>query len=134
MVDGDRCNQETCSDPFFSFTVKPKPPSARKAAPSAPVQALRLLGKWMRIAQGHVPFGMGCSCGGGFGSLRVQDFDENILDYLRGKHATLVGEAGSVENLLHSFVRKNENSEAKILLLLADLETSIDSFDQQHAR
>ena len=54
--------------------------------PSAAFEATRLLGKWTRLAQGHVMFGSGCSCGVGSGTLRLQDFEPQILDYLRTKH------------------------------------------------
>src|SRR5471030_1359767 len=46
-----------------------------------------LLDRWSQLAQGHIATGGGCSCGGGFGHLRMQDFEQDILDYLYGKHA-----------------------------------------------
>jgi hypothetical protein len=98
---------------------------------SAAVEATRLLGKWTRLAQGHVMFGGGCSCGVGFANLRLQDFEPQILDYLGSKHG-VSGFAG-VPDLLRSIATRGP--EAGIdgeLALLADLERSIDSFDELH--
>ena len=98
------------------------------SAPSASVLALRLLGQWTRIAQGHVALATGCSCGVGVSSLRVRDFEEQILEYLQGRHGTKA-EAGSVSDLLRVLAKSQEG---ETLALLADLERTIDSFEQQH--
>ena len=96
---------------------------------SAAVEATRLLGKWTRLAQGHVVFGAGCSCGVGFGNLRLQDFEPQILDYLKTKHG--VGGFATIAELLRSIaVRKQERGEE--LALLADLERSLESFEELH--
>ena len=96
---------------------------------SAAVEATRLLGKWTRLAQGHLVFGAGCSCGAGFANLRLADFEPQILDYLKTRHT--VGEINGVADLLRS-IAKGEGD--KQLALLADLERSIDSFDELHRR
>ena len=96
---------------------------------SAAVEATRLLGKWTRLAQGHVVFGAGCSCGVGIANLRLADFEPQILDYLKTKHG-VAGFAGVAE-LLRS-IAKGEGD--KQLALLADLERSLDSFDELHRR
>ncbi|TMH56675.1 MAG: hypothetical protein E6H62_04670 [Betaproteobacteria bacterium] len=108
---------------------------------SAAVEATRLLGKWTKLAQGHVMFGSGCSCGVGFGTLRLQDFEQQILDYLHTKHGAAAleragyrqGEAGSVTALLRAIATQGAVGQpAGPLALLADLERSIDSFDELH--
>ena len=108
---------------------------------SAAVEATRLLGKWTKLAQGHVMFGSGCSCGVGFGTLRLQDFEQQILDYLHTKHGAAAleragyrqGEAGSVTALLRAIATQGAVGQpAGQLALLADLERSIDSFDELH--
>lgn len=96
---------------------------------SAAVEATRLLGKWTRLAQGHVMFGTGCSCGLGFGGLRLADFEPQILDYLKTRHG--VGGFADVPDLLRSIVKEGRGSKEQ-LALLADLERSLDSFDELH--
>ncbi len=97
---------------------------------SAAVAATRLLGKWTKLAQGHVIFGSGCSCGVGFANLRLADFEPQILEYLRTKHR--VGGFAGVPDLLRSIVKQSEEQHGGQLALLADLERSIDSFDELH--
>ena len=94
---------------------------------SAAVEATRLLGKWTRLAQGHVMFGAGCSCGLGVG-LGVADFEPQILDYLKTKHG--VGGFAGVPDLLRSIVKEGAGEER--LALLADLSRSLDSFEELH--
>ena len=48
--------------------------------------AIQLLGHWNRIAGGHVALAAGCSCGVAMPNVRVQDFEEQILEYLHGRH------------------------------------------------
>ncbi|HUL93624.1 MAG TPA: hypothetical protein VLV56_14885 [Burkholderiales bacterium] len=90
---------------------------------------MRLLGRWTKLAQGHVMFGAGCSCGVGFANLRLADFEPQILDYLRTKHG-IAGFAG-VADLLRAIATQSDTC-AEPLALLADLERSIDSFDELH--
>jgi len=98
---------------------------------SAALEATRLLGKWTKLAQGHVMFGSGCSCGLGFANLRLADFEPQILEYLKMKH--LVSGFAGVPDLLRSIVKQSEEAEHGLqLALLADLERSIDSFDELH--
>jgi hypothetical protein len=102
--------------------------AARKL--SAAVEATRLLGKWTKLAQGHVMFGSGCSCGVGVG-VRLQDFEPQILDYLRAKH----GDTGhtAITELLRAIATQDPGKESGTrLALLADLARSLDSFDELH--
>jgi hypothetical protein len=92
------------------------------------VEATRLLGKWTKLAQGHVMFGAGCSCGLGFG-LQLQDFEPQILDYLGSRHD--LGGFASVPDLLRSIAREGDGKGER-LALLADLSRSLDSFDELH--
>jgi hypothetical protein len=88
------------------------------------VQALRLLGKWQRVSAGHVVFAAGCSCGAAATSVRVQDYEQDILAFLKGRHGV---EAASIRELLASAAASGKN-----LSLLEDLERSIDSFESVH--
>ena len=98
---------------------------------SAAVEATRLLGKWTKLAQGHVMFGAGCSCGVGSTNLRLADFEPQILDYLKTKHG-VSGFAGVAE-LLRSIATKGD-APGKPPELLADLERSLESFEELHGR
>jgi len=98
--------------------------------PSAALEATRLLGRWTKLAQGHVMFGSGCSCGVGVG-VRLQDFEPQILDYLRAKH----GDTGhtAITELLRAIATQDSGKESGArLALLADLARSLDSFDELH--
>jgi hypothetical protein len=98
---------------------------------SAALEATRLLGKWTKLARGHVMFGSGCSCGVGFGNLRLQDFEPQILEYLRAKH----GDSGhtAITELLRAIATQDSGKESSArLALLSDLERSLDSFDELH--
>ena len=125
--------------------------AAGTAAPNAAIEATRLLGKWLRVAQGHVSFGMRCSCCMAIskGSIRAQDFELQILDYLFGKHRNPAaepvlamlraragyrpGEAGSITEFLRAIATEAPEPEAELqLALLRDLDRSIDSFDERH--
>ena len=98
---------------------------------SAALEATRLLGRWTKLAQGHVIFGSGCSCGVGFGNLRLQDFEQQILEFLQGRH----GDSGhaAIPGLLRAIATEDSGKDASArLALLADLARSIDSFDELH--
>jgi hypothetical protein len=98
---------------------------------SAALEATRLLGKWTKLAQGHVIFGAGCSCGLGLANLRLADFEPQILEYLKTKHG--VDGFTGVPDLLRSIVKSREGEKhGGQLAFLADLERSIDSFDELH--
>lgn len=99
------------------------------ASAKVAVQAMRLLGSWRRIAQGHVALSTGCSCGVGVSNLRVQDFEQDILDFLCHRHGETYRKA-SIADLLTDIARAND---ARARALLKDLEGSIDSFEQQHS-
>lgn len=74
-------------------------------------------------------FGAGCSCGVGFGNLQLKDFEPQILDYLRTKHSVAGPE--SVPDLLRSIAKQSDGGKQQ-LALLADLERSLESFEELH--
>ena len=79
-----------------------------------------LLGRWQRVSSGHVVFGAGCSCGAASTSVKVQDYEQDILAFLRTRHGV---RARTIVDLLKG------NAAAPVL---ADLERSIDSFESLH--
>ena len=103
----------------------------KTAAASAAFEATRLLGRWTKLAQGHVVFGSGCSCGIGFANLRLQDFEPQILDYLKTKHG-VTGHAAIADLLRAIATRDKGPADSAQLALLADLARSLDSFDELH--
>jgi hypothetical protein len=74
-------------------------------------------------------FGAGCSCGVGVAGLRLADFEPQILEFLKTKHS--VGGFAGVPDMLRSIVTRKERESGE-LELLADLERSLDSFDELH--
>jgi hypothetical protein len=106
---------------------------AGSAISTVRVTALRLLGRWTAIAQGHVALSTGCTCGVASGNLRVQDFEEQILDYLQSKHGPGRIQAASVDALLRTLALPGDLPLAAARSLLQDLERTIDSFEQQHS-
>jgi len=90
------------------------------------VEAIRLMGEWQRVSRGHVVFAAGCSCGAASASVRVQDYEQDILGFLRERHGTA---APSIAELLSGLARRGAKSD---LAMLADLERSIESFESAH--
>lgn len=99
----------------------PMPPAPRA------VKALELLGRWMRISQGHLPLGSGCSCGAPAVSVRVSDLERDVLDYLGCRHAA-ARDASSIAELLRG-VAAGVATESS---LLEDFERSLASFESIH--
>lgn len=111
------------------------------------IRALHLLGRWGRVARGHVALGAGCGCGfGGMIGVTVGDFEPEVLDFLHDRFARDVpalaalfasigfrdGAGGSLEALLGALARADVPS--KLLAPLLDqVETSIESFEAVHA-
>ena len=102
---------------------------SRAPAPTASVVALRLLGAWRRIAQGHVALALGCSCGVGVSNLRAADFEQDIVEFLCGKHGD-TWRRESISDLLTDIAKSGDR---QAMGVLADLEGSIQSFEQQHS-
>ena len=95
------------------------------------VLAIQLLGQWNRISGGHIALASGCSCGVAVPNLRVQDFEEQILEYLHGRHG---GTWKSIGELLGGIARGSENeASAAGAAILQDLQRTLESFEQQHS-
>jgi hypothetical protein len=121
--------------------------SSRAAPPpDAPLKAMSLLGRWGRVAQGHVAFGGGCSCGGGMGPIHMSEMEMHVLDYLAAKYLSNAAvqsllvdvagykpnEAGNLGEVLKAMATRSAGAVTTEdqLSLLADLERSIDSLDE----
>jgi len=89
---------------------------------------VRLLGRWQKLAAGHMLLAGGCSCGVAATSVAVGDYERDILDFLRGRHARAAA-ADGIAPLLGLLAREGAKAD---LALLADLETSLGSFESLH--
>ena len=121
--------------------------SSRVAAPpDAPLKALSLLGRWGRVALGHVAFGGGCSCSGGMGPIHMSDMEMHVMDYLAAKYSDnpaiqrlLIerggykpNEAGNIGEVLNAIATRSADTvkPEDQIAMLADLERSIESLDE----
>jgi hypothetical protein len=126
-----------------------KRPAARKGATAPPIEAMQLLGRWTRVAQGHIGFGGGCACSGAeFCNMQAKDMEQHILDYIESKYraagaadvcallADRAGyrraESGSISELLRALATPSGESipERRQMEVLADLGRSIESLDE----
>jgi len=96
-------------------------------------RAAQLLDSWTRLCQGHLAIGSGCSCGAGV-SVRVGDFELDLLRYLQGKFGSsaAVLAAGSIAELLAALERPQTADRPDARALLDSLAASIASFEQAH--
>ena len=121
----------------------------RKPARDARVEALQLLGKWASLGRAHVLMGASCSCGLGGASQRVEEFEQQILDYLGGKHGAAgndavthllrepggyqPGKSGSLGAVLRAIATQPASGDSsQWILLLDDVKRTLDSFDELH--
>jgi hypothetical protein len=121
----------------------------KKTTAAAPVLAMQLLGKWTRVAQGHIAYGSSCNCcSADFGNLQAKDMEQHILDYVDSKYRAageaavsdlLVrsagyrhGEAGSIAELLRAIATGGGKpvAEQHQVTMLEDIARSIDSLDE----
>jgi hypothetical protein len=126
--------------PAVGKVTKRRPPR------DARLEAMQLLGKWASLARGHVLVGGSCSCGLAGGNLRVEGFEQQILDFLATKYGAagnagvtrLLREcagyeparAGSLAALLRAIAARPDAPQW--LALLGDLKRTLDSFDELH--
>ena len=120
----------------------------KKSTVSPSIEAMQLLGRWTRVAQGHIAFGSGCACAGGdICNLQAQDMEQHVLDYLDSKYRNIgaegvcglltstgykKGESGSISEFLRVLATQSDLSipPSQQAEVLADLGRSIDSLDQ----
>lgn len=94
----------------------------------------RILKEWRLLTYAHVPIHGGCSCGGGAGHIHIADFEQDILDYLQKKYASVRndeaivlfnGAQGSLDMLLEKIGEHPSSKTAQ--LLLADIAKFVES-------
>src|SRR4051812_46602821 len=105
---------------------RPVAKRSKKSTVSPSIEAMQLLGRWTRVAQGHIAFGSGCACAGGdICNLQAQDMEQHVLDYLDSKYRNLgaegvcgllastgyrKGEAGSISEFLRVMATQSDLS------------------------
>jgi hypothetical protein len=109
-------------------------------------QAERLLEMWCSLALQHVALGSACACGAGGVSLRLEDFELDIVDYLqdggeRCEHAEVSqwfrarqGMAATHQPLrrLLEAVQTERMPEPVVRWMLARLERTLSAFAEMH--
>lgn len=115
-------------------------PAAANAAQA--VAALQLLGRWQRVCSGHLSFTNGCACGVG-ATVDLAGLDDLILDYLGRKFSNAPALArfvtahdvpGGIRSLLRALATASSAlSAAEAGVLIAALESSVASIEEQHA-
>ena len=116
-------------------------PAGQALAALQLLQLLQLLGRWRRGCSGHLSFCNGCACGIG-ATVDLGDLDDLIIDYLRRKfetHALVAGfiashdVPGGLKSLLGALATgKIIRSPTAARDLIADIETSVASIEEQH--
>ncbi len=111
-------------------------PAKKKSSASDRVslRAIQLLGKWTRLSQGHIALGAGCLCGASFGSLQPLDYDQQIVEFLLGKHPGFAStNATRLDRLLGAIAKGGTGcTQQACAALLDDVERSIESFGELH--
>ena len=88
----------------------------------------------MRLSQGHIALGAGCQCGASFGAVQPSDYEQQIVEYLLGKHPAVASiEHSSLDWLLGVIGKGGTHLTLReCTALLDDLERSVDSFEVVH--
>jgi hypothetical protein len=113
------------------------------------VEAQQLLDKWDRLGRAHMMIGGACSCGMGGVLVALEDFEQDIVDYLqaeaerlgRGDVLQYMGEHGregdlwSISKLLTGLAQPSEDvaiDGGTRTFLLERLARTLQSFEKLH--
>jgi hypothetical protein len=113
------------------------------------LQAQRLLETWDRLGRAHMMIGAGCSCGIGGVVLALEDFEQDIADYLQAEAERLErqdvlrylaaqareGELWSISKLLVGLAQPTASGSREAgagCFLLERLARTLHSFEQLH--
>lgn len=97
-------------------------------------EAKRLLGLWETLSRAHVSMGAGCGCGAGGVTLVLEDFEQDIADYLLGE-AERNKRAEVIKFLqAHAFIEETQLwSLSRLLTALVDEDGSIQPAEEIRA-
>jgi hypothetical protein len=94
------------------------------------VNAAKLLGRWMLIAEKHAT---GCSCCPGLGNVTMEQVEGSVLGWLRERHP-LLSERGSVTALLKDCISRSVPAAPEALEpLFKDLDEALDHLERLQA-
>ena len=111
------------------------------------LEAQRLLDTWDRLARAHTMIGAGCACGIGGILVALEDFEQDIADYLQAeaerldRHDVLEylgeqareGELWSISKLLFGLAQPTGLADSRArLFVLERLARTLDSFEKLH--
>lgn len=103
----------------------------RTDPPGTVAQATRLLNLWRDLARQHVTMGGGCACGVGGVSVRLEDFEHDIADYLLAQAEGL--EDSAVLDWLCGYVQADTPAPDEIGQVLQALSTPAPAVDERIA-
>jgi hypothetical protein len=113
------------------------------------LQSQRLLETWDRLGRAHMMIGAGCSCGIGGVVVALEDFEQDIADYLQAEAERLErqdvltylaqqgreGELWSISKLLIGLAQPTGSGSSEAgarYFLLERLARTLNSFEQLH--
>jgi hypothetical protein len=113
------------------------------------LEARRLLDAWDRLGRAHMMIGAGCSCGIGGVAIALEDFEQDIADYLQAeaerldRHDVLKylqeqareGELWSISRLLGAIAQPTDlqaYESGVSTFLLERLSRTLQSFEKLH--
>jgi len=113
------------------------------------VEAQQLLDKWDRLGRTHVMIGGACSCGMGGVQVALEDFEQDIADYLQAEAERLdrgdvlqymkeygrAGDLWSISKLLTGLAQPTEDvamDTGTSTFLLERLARTLQSFEKLH--
>jgi hypothetical protein len=113
------------------------------------LEARRLLDAWDRLGRAHMMIGAGCSCGIGGVAIALEDFEQDIADYLQAeaerldRHDVLKylqeqareGELWSISRLLAAIAQPTDlqaYESGVSTFLLERLSRTLQSFEKLH--
>lgn len=120
-------------------------PAQDNSSDATILEARRLLETWERLGRAHMIIGSGCSCGIGGVVVALEDFEQDIAEYLQAeadrldRHDALKvleeqarqGDQWSISKLLGSLAQLGDNPGAGTFLVEC-LARTLDSFEKLH--
>jgi hypothetical protein len=120
-------------------------PAQDNSSDATILEARRLLETWERLGRAHMIIGSGCSCGIGGVVVALEDFEQDIAEYLQAeadrldRHDALKvleelarhGDQWSISKLLGGLAQLGDNPGAGTFLV-ERLARTLDSFEKLH--
>ena len=124
-------------------------PAQDRSSNDGTLEARRLLDTWDRLGRAHMMIGAGCSCGIGGVAVALEDFEQDIADYLQAeaerldRHDVLKylqeqareGELWSISRLLVGIAQPTDfqaYESGASTFLLERLSRTLQSFEKLH--